>query len=71
MSDANPCPPDIVAALDGDVELTEDQFRRFLEWEASLIGITLDEARRLKKAGLLSRRGEVGADLDLLLGAED
>lgn len=61
----NPCPPDLLAALEYG-ELTRDQLRRFIAWEASQFGMTFDQAVKAAEVGALPKTA-LGSDVDLLL----
>lgn len=62
---ATACPPDLLAALDGG-ELTRDQLRRLIAWEAGLMGLTFEQAVVAAEACKLPRT-VLGADVDMLL----
>lgn len=60
-----PCPPDILAALEYG-ELTREQLRRFIAWEASLIGLTFEQAGAAAEVGVLPKTAR-GSDIEMLL----
>lgn len=57
--------PDLLAALD-DGELTQEQLRRLITFEAAQMGLTYDQAVDAAEAGTLART-LLGCDVDLLL----
>jgi hypothetical protein len=63
-------PPDLLAAIEGDGVLTEDQFRQLFEIEAESIGLTFDEAIEAARTGTLPRNA-VGFELRFIASIID
>lgn len=63
-------PPELLAAIEGDGELTRDQFRQLFEIEAEMIGLTFDEAIAAARAGTLPRN-HIGFDLRFIASVID
>ena len=64
--DAEPeMPADLLAALEAG-ELTMDQLRRLIAWEAGQMGLSFDEAVRRSEDGTLPKT-VIGLDVDLLI----
>lgn len=60
---------DVLAALEAG-ELTQDQLRRLIVWEAGQMGLSFDQAAEQFEAGALPRTA-LGLDVDLLLRMYD
>lgn len=60
-----PCPPDLLVALEYG-ELTREQLRDFIAWEASLIGLTFEQAGAAAEVGVLPKTAR-GSDIEMLL----
>jgi hypothetical protein len=60
-----PMPPDLQAAVENG-ELSDEQFRELITYEASLLGLDFDEAVRQARDGSLPNDA-VGSDLRLLV----
>lgn len=63
-------PPDLLAAIEGDGELSREQFRQLFEIEAESIGLTFDEAIAAARAGTLPKN-PIGDDLDFIASMLD
>lgn len=63
-------PPELLAAIEGDGVLTEEQFRQLFEIEAESIGLTFDEAIAAARAGTLPRN-PIGDDLKFIASIID
>lgn len=62
-----PLPADILAALDsnGEIEMTPDQVRYLLAWEAEQIGLNYREATVAAQNGTLPKTAR-GSDIEML-----
>jgi hypothetical protein len=65
MTPREPLPADILAAMDGG-ELTPDQLRHLIAWEAEQIGLTYRQATTAARDGTLPKTA-LGMDIDLLV----
>ena len=63
-------PPDLLAAIEGDGELSKEQFRQLFEIEAESIGLTFDEAIAAARCGTLPKN-PIGDDLDFIASIID
>ena len=54
------------AAIDSGKQLTPEQLRELVEFEASELGFSFEEARRRAKLGLLPKNA-LGSDVELLI----
>ena len=63
-------PPDLLAAIEGDGVLTDEQLRQLIEIEAESIGLTFDEAVAAARAGSLPKN-HIGFDIRSLVGMLD
>lgn len=63
-------PADLLAAIEGDGVLTEEQFRQLFEIEAESIGLTFDEAIEAARAGTLPKN-PIGFDLEFIASIID
>jgi hypothetical protein len=59
-------PPDLLAAIEGDGVLTDEQFRQLIAIEAEMIGLTFDEAVERARADTLPRN-PIGYDIRALV----
>jgi len=57
--------PKLQAAIDGGKELTTEQLRELIEFEARELGFSFEEAQRLAKHGQLPKNA-LGSDVELL-----
>lgn len=58
------CPADILEAIEGG-EITLEQLRRLIAWEAGLAGLSYEEAVNMVRRG---KRIDEPPDLEMLIG---
>ena len=58
--------PKLQAAIDSGKQLTPEQLRELVEFEASELGFSFEEAQRRAKLGLLPKNA-LGSDVELLI----